>query len=183
MLKKGGKLITRSKKTELLEEIRQNWKNSAGIIFSDCQLLPAAAITDLRKECRKAGLIHKVYRNTLISIIAKENGVKDLDKFLEGPTAVTFAPDDAPAAAKLILDQVAKNPKKLFTKAAFTDGQIFDANGVKALSSLPSRPQLLGMLANVLAAPISGLARALNGNILNLAYALNAVKEQKEKAA
>ena len=54
--------------------------------------------------------------------------------------------------------------------------------GVQALADLPSKEQLLGMVAATLLAPITGLARALNGNIQNLAYALEAVRKQKESA-
>lgn len=53
---------------------------------------------------------------------------------------------------------------------------------MKALADLPSREQLLAMVASALQAPITGLARALNGNIQNLAYALEAVRKQKETA-
>jgi len=38
------------------------------------------------------------------------------------------------------------------------------------------------MVASALLAPITGLACALNGNIQNLAYALEAVRKQKESA-
>ena len=44
------------------------------------------------------------------------------------------------------------------------------------------KEQLLGMVASALLAPITGLACALNGNIQNLAYALEAVRKQKESA-
>ena len=42
--------------------------------------------------------------------------------------------------------------------------------------------RLAVLVAATLLAPITGLARALNGNIQNLAYALEAVRKQKESA-
>lgn len=67
-------------------------------------------------------------------------------------------------------------------KAGVLDGRVIGPEEIKALADLPSREQLLGMVAATLLAPISGLARALNGNITKLAYALEAVRKQKESA-
>ena len=67
-------------------------------------------------------------------------------------------------------------------KAGILDGKVIGVEAIKALADLPSREQMLGILAGTLAAPITGLARALNGNIQNLAYALEAVRKQKESA-
>ncbi len=176
-------MVTKQKKSELLDELRGLWKNSAGVIFSDTQLLDAATTQELRVEIHKAGITHKVFKNTLIAIVAKEMGVAGLDKHLVGSTACTFANDDAPAAAKLIVDFSKKFPKKYTIKAGYSEGTLFGVNGVVTLSQTPSRPQLLGMLAAALNGPIVGLARVLNGNIEGLARVLNAVREQKEKAA
>lgn len=176
-------MITKQQKVELVEELRTLWKNSGGLIFSDTQMLTAAATQELRTEIHKAGLNHKVFKNTLIELVAKEMGIAFPEKLLTGPTAVTFANDDAPAAAKIIADFQKKFPKKMSLKGGFSEGQVFDQSGVQALANAPSRPQLLGMLANVLNSPIVGIARVLNANIEGLARVINAVKEEKEKAA
>ena len=176
-------MITKQKKVELLEELRTLWKNSGGVIFSDTQLLTAAATQELRTEIHKANLEHKVFKNTLIMKVAQEMGITIPEKLLVGPTAVTFANDDAPAAAKLISDFQKKFPKKMSLKGGYSEGQVFNQTGVQALANAPSRPQLLGMLANVLNSPIVGIARVLNANIEGLARVINAVKEEKEKAA
>ena len=76
-----------------------------------------------------------------------------------------------------------KNKTESITvKAGLLDGKLIGLEEMKALADLPSREQLLAMVASALQAPITGLARALNGNIQNLAYALEAVRKQKETA-
>ena len=91
---------------------------------------------------------------------------------------------DDPVAPAAALKEFLKENKTeaIAIKAGVLDGKVIDVAGVKALADLPSREQLLGMVAATLLAPISGLARALNGNIQNLAYALEAVRKQKETA-
>ena len=70
----------------------------------------------------------------------------------------------------------------IVVRGSWRNGKVIDAKAVQALADLPSKEQLLGMVAATLLAPITGLARALNGNIQNLAYALEALRKQKESA-
>ena len=46
-------------------------------------------------------------------------------------------------------------------KGGMMDGKFVDAATVESLAKIPSKPVLLGMLANVLNAPVQGLAIAL----------------------
>ena len=52
---------------------------------------------------------------------------------------------------------------------------------VEELSKLPSRQVLLGMAVNVIASPLTSLATSLQQIITKLPWALNAIKEKKEK--
>ena len=49
------------------------------------------------------------------------------------------------------------------------------------IADLPSREQLYGMLVGTLAAPMSGLVRALNQKLASIVYVLKAVQEKKEQ--
>ena len=60
------------------------------------------------------------------------------------------------------------------------NGNIISKEDIATLAALPSREVLLGKVANVLNAPLAGLASALCGIITKIAYALNAVKDKKE---
>ena len=105
--------------------------------------------------------------------------LSDLDEHLIGPTAVAFGFEDPVAPAKVLVEYV-KKLKKTEIKTGVLDGRVIGVSEINSLAALPSRDQLLGMLAGTLNAPITGLARSLSGIICNLGYALNAVKEQKE---
>jgi len=47
------------------------------------------------------------------------------------------------------------------------------------LARLPGREALLGQVAGALSAPLRGLASVLQGNIRNLAFVLNQIKDKK----
>jgi large subunit ribosomal protein L10 len=172
-------LKTKSEKTQQLEEIRKLWKESGGFVIVDTQLMPAAPITDARRQCRKAGVTLTVYKNTLMQIIARENGVEnDIKKYLKGPSAFAFAPE-APVAAKTIQEIAKKYSKYFKIKAAYSEGTVLNDAGAKALALLPTRQEMLGTVAATFQAPISSFARVLNATIVGFARVVKAYADKK----
>ena len=57
-----------------------------------------------------------------------------------------------------------------------------DANGVKALATMPSREELLSKLAGTMQAPIAQFVRTLNEVPTKFVRGLAAVRDDKEKA-
>jgi large subunit ribosomal protein L10 len=57
-------------------------------------------------------------------------------------------------------------------------GEILTIEELEALSRLPGRDVLHGQLVGVLASPLTGLARGLNGLVSGLAVALGQIAEQ-----
>ena len=56
---------------------------------------------------------------------------------------------------------MAKEAEALEFKAAIVEGNFYDAEGVKALASIPSREELISKLLGSLQSPITNLARVL----------------------
>lgn len=161
--------------------------SSQGIVLVTFNKLTVKDATLLRRKFLAHGVEYKVIKNTLTRIAADELGLNGLDDLLQGPNGLATCKDDpvAPAAAlKEFLKEFLKETKSeaVTVKCGVLDGKVIGKDEVKALADLPSREQLLGMVAATLQAPISGLARALNGNITKLAYALEALRKQKETA-
>ena len=127
----------------------------------DYRGLTVAQDTELRKQLREAGVTYKVYKNTLIRRAAEGTDFAALDPHLEGPTAIAVSKDDATAPAR-ILAEFAKKADKLEIKAGVVEGTYYDAKGMQAISSIPSREVLLGRLFGSMKSPISNLARVLN---------------------
>lgn len=170
---------TKSDKTQQLEIIRELWNKSGGFVIVDTQLMPAKPITDARKQCRNAGVTLTVFKNTLVQIIAREHGVEaQLEKFLKGPSAFAFA-EEAPVAAKTIQELTKKYSKFLKIKAAYSEGQVLDTAGAKALAMLPTRQEMLGQVAATFQAPISSFARVLNATIVGFARVVKAYADKK----
>lgn len=174
-------LKIRPEKVAIVDEMKEKL-SSHGVILLSFNKLDVKSAMALRRKFFEHGVEYKVIKNTLTRIAANNLGINELDDLLQGPNGIAYSQDSvAPAAAiKEFLKETKSEAIKI--KAGILDGKVIDVAGVKALADLPSRDQMLGILAGTLAAPITGLARALNGNIQNLAYALEAVRKQKESA-
>jgi hypothetical protein len=85
----------------------------------------------------------------------------------------------AALAAKAVADQ-ARATQLLPFKGGLMDGEVVDADQIRAISRLPSREVLYGQLVGIVASPISGLVRTLGGLVGGLAVALGQVREKKE---
>ena len=83
-----------------------------------------------------------------------------LAQYLEGPSAMAVSKDDATAAAR-ILCKFAKDAEKLEVKAGVVEGKVYDEAGVKALSTIPSREELLSKLLGSIQSPIANFARVI----------------------
>ncbi|WP_315118806.1 50S ribosomal protein L10 [uncultured Clostridium sp.] len=149
-------------------EIREKMEKAQAIVLAKYQGLTVEEDTKLRKKLREEGVEYKVYKNTLSILAAKELGHEGVVEYLEGPISIAFGYDDPTAPAR-ILNDFAKEVKKLELKGAVVQGEVYDADKVKQLAAIPPREVLLAKLLGSFKAPVS-----------NLAYLLNAIKEKKE---
>ncbi|WP_138207828.1 50S ribosomal protein L10 [Haloimpatiens lingqiaonensis] len=158
----------RQLKEEKVQEIREKLEKAQGVILAKYQGLTVEEDTELRKRLREAGVEYKVYKNTLVTIAAKELGHEGIVEHLNGPLSIAFGYEDPTAPAR-VLNDFAKDHKKLELKAGIVQGEIFDEAKVKELASIPPKEVLLAKLLGSFKAPLS-----------NLVYLLNAVKEKQE---
>ena len=148
-------------KQPIVEEISATIKDAASVVVVDYRGLTVAEDTQLRKQLREAGVTYKVYKNTLVSRAVEGTDFESLRDVLEGPSAFAVSADDATAPAR-ILAKFAKTAPKLEIKAGVVEGTYYDAEGMKAIASVPSREELLSKLLGSLQSPIANLARVLN---------------------
>ncbi len=169
-------------KQVVVDAIKDNLQNAEVSVLTDYRGLTVAEMDELRKRFREEGIEFRVVKNTYTWRAAQEIGLEDLESYLEGPTAIAFGPHDPVAPAKVITE-FAKHHKNLEIKGGVLEGKVITDEMIKALADLPSREQLLGQIASAMQAPISGLVNVLQAPIRNLAYAVDALRSQKEQEA
>lgn len=148
-------------KQPVVEEISAGIKDAQSVVLVDYRGLTVEQDTQLRKSLREAGVSYKVYKNTMMNFAFKGTEFESLAPVLEGPSAIAISKDDATAPARVIA-KFAKDAPALEIKAGVVEGTFYDASGMQAVATIPSRDELLSKLLGSLQSPITNLARVLN---------------------
>ncbi len=165
-------------KQQVVEEIKQKIEAAHSVVLYDYCGLTVAEVTELRNQCRNAGIDYVVYKNTLVSLAMKALGVEGMESYLKGPTAFAFGMQDAVAPAK-VLTEFVKKAKKTAIKGGLLDKQALDIAGVQALADLPPKEVLIAKMMGSLNAPITNFVGVLSATLRSLVYAIDAVRKQK----
>ena len=147
-------------KQPIVDEIKGYADQAKSVVVVDYCGLTVEQDTKLRKQLREAGVVYKVYKNTLLKRAFEGTDYAQLNDLLEGPTAIAFSKEDATAAARE-LNKFAKEADALEFKGAVVEGTFYDAEGVKALANIPSRDELISKLLGSLQSPITNFARVI----------------------
>ena len=168
-------------KQQIVSELSEEFAKSAVVIVTDYKGLDVTTMNGLRRQLREAGTEYRVVKNTLLIRASEENDVNLIKDVFTGPNAVAFSYDDPVAPAKVLTD-FAKENDKLEIKIGVMNGKVLDLNAIKALSSLPSREELLAQVLAAMVAVPTSLVRALNDVPQRMVNVLSAIKDQKEAA-
>ena len=147
-------------KKPIVDEIAELLNGAATAVVVDYRGLTVEQDTKLRKQLREAGVVYKVYKNTMINFAIKDTEFADLAQHLEGPTAIAVCKDDATAAAR-VLAKFAKTAEALEIKGGVVDGVYYDAAGIGQIASIPSREVLLSKLLGSMQSPVTNFARVI----------------------
>lgn len=145
-----------TEKAKVIEQTREWYSKSAGLIFTDYRGLQVKEFQALRKQLRaKGGEIH-VVKNTLFRQAAPDVVENLPEEFHNGTTAIAFLFENESECAKVLSD-FATSSKKLVIKGGFISGKTCDAKAVEKISKLPSKEILIAQVIGAIAAPISNL--------------------------
>lgn len=148
-------------KQPIVQEISEQIKDAQSVVVVDYRGLTVAEDTQLRKQLREAGVAYKVYKNTLVNFAIKGTDFESLSDVLEGPNAFAISTTDATAPARVIA-KFAKTAPALEIKAGVVEGTFYDADGMKAIATIPSREELLSKFLGSIQSPIANFARVIN---------------------
>ena len=151
----------RTLKEAKVAEIKEKLQKANTVVINKYQGLTVEEDTLLRKNLREAGVEYKVYKNTLVTIAAKELGLEGIVEYLEGPVSIAFGYEDVTVAAR-VLNDFAKDHKKLELKAGIVEGEVYDEAKIKQLATIPSKEVLIAKLLGSIKSPIASFARVIN---------------------
>ena len=160
-----------NRKKEEVKELAGKMKNSKLILLTDYRGINVTDDTALRKDLRNANATCSVIKNNITKRALEECGITGLEDKLVGPTAVIMSEEDYLEASKVVY-KFSKDNEFYKIKGGVIDGKVMTAEEIITLAKLPSREDLLSMLAG-----------ALLANISKFAVALDQVRIQKEEGS
>lgn len=169
-------------KKQFVADLKERFKKSKVVILTDYKGLNVDAMTELRAKLREAEIEYQVIKNTMLRLASEGTDVEAIKDNFKGPSAVALSFEDPVAPAK-ILTNFAKDHEKLEIKIGVMGGKVLELDSIKALSSLPSREELLATVLSAMNAVPTSLVTALSDVPRRMVNVLQAIKDQKQEEA
>jgi len=167
-------------KKAVVADVSEQLTGAQAVIVAEYRGLEVGQVTELRAKAREAGVYLRVLKNTLVCRAVEGTPFEGLADQMVGPLIYGFSTD--PVAPAKVLVEFSKTNEKLVVKGGAMPGYVMDAEGVKALASMPSREELLATLLGTMQAPVAKFVQTLNEVPSKFVRTLAAVRDAKETA-
>jgi large subunit ribosomal protein L10 len=158
-------------KAETIEALKARLAGATSAVVTEYRGLTVQQLSDLRKQLKAAAAEYRVMKNRLARIAVEGSPLASLRPHLTGPTGVVIGRKDPAAVAKTLQGFAKANPA-LQLRMGVVDGQLVDAQGLKAVADLPSREALRSQLVGALQGPLGKLVGLLQAPQRDLVYVL-----------
>jgi len=172
--------VDRAQKEKVVEELGQIFESSGVVVVAHYAGLTVAQMQDLRGRMRDAGGSVRVAKNRLARIALEGKPNASIADLLTGMTVLAYSED--PVAAAKVAEGYAKDNKKFEILGGAMGETHLDRDGVKAVSQMPSREELIASIAGCIGAPAANIAGAIGAPASNIASILTTIEERAEAA-
>ncbi len=173
--------MDRTEKREFVAELNQALAATSMVVVTRNTGLTVAEVTNLRRKMRASGSTFKVAKNRLTNLALAGTPFVGLEPMLKGPIALAWSTD--PVAVAKAAVEFAKTNEKFVLVGGALGARTLDADGVKALSEMPSLDTLRAGLLGLLAAPATRIAGVLQAPAGQLARVFGAYAKKDEATA
>lgn len=177
-------MVTLANKQERVTDLKDQFARSKLAVVSDYRGLTVKEMTELRRRIQAAGGDYTVAKNTLIRrALADKDGGAQIEQFLKGPTALLVGYEDPVGPVKALMEYLKETKKEMDIRGGILEGRAVTNKDLQQIATLPSREEMVAKLMGSMQSPAQGVVITLSGVARNLAYALEAIRKQKEENA
>jgi large subunit ribosomal protein L10 len=169
-------------KEKMVEEIVSRINEHPNFVITSYMGSTVSELEGLRKNLKRASSDYLVVKNSILKVVFDKLSLKAEAAKIESGMGISFSGDDIIMTCKA-LSAFANANKNFKIKGAVIDGQSVAPDKVQMLATLPSREVLLSRALAGMKSPITGFVNTLAGVLRKFVYAVNAIKESREKAA
>lgn len=174
--------MKRSEKAAIIEMLKARAEAASIALVTDFKGMPVEELTTLRSKVRDVEGEFYVVKNTLAAIAFKGTPQEGISGMFKENCAVALGFSDPVAIAKVVADH-AKGSKKFAVRHGHLDGRVLSIDDIKALSALPSKPELLAKALGTMNAVPTQFVSLFANIIRGMLNCLKAIEEQKSAAA
>jgi len=172
--------VDRAEKRELVTDLNGAFKAAGSVVVAHYAGITVAQMNDLRSKMRAAGGTVKVAKNRLAKIALQGTESEKIIDLFKGQTIIAYSDD--PVTAPKIASEFAKSNDKLVILGGAMGATSLDADGVKALASLPSLDELRAKLVGMIQTPATRIAAVVQAPAAQLARVFGAYARKDEAA-
>jgi large subunit ribosomal protein L10 len=171
----------------LVEQYRRDLAELDNVVAIDYSGLDSEKMALFRTELRKANLTMEVVKNRIAVHALKGGALQPLLESSEaktvfaGSTAFLFGAEGAIDAAKFATKWLKANDKTIALKGGLMGKDVLNAEGVRQISTLPGRKELLSQMGGGFLAVPQKLAATMQAGYAQVVYGFNALAEKLEK--
>jgi large subunit ribosomal protein L10 len=172
--------VERAEKRELVTALHGVFENTSVVVVAHYQGLTVAQMSTLRGRMKAAGGSMKVAKNRLAKLALQGTDIEHIADLFTGPTVIAYSND--PVAAPKVAVDFAKTNDKLVILGGALGRTTLDADGVKALATMPSLDELRARLVGMIKTPATRIAGVLQAPGGQVARVLAAYAKKDEAA-
>ncbi|MGL4324482.1 MAG: 50S ribosomal protein L10 [Beijerinckiaceae bacterium] len=172
--------MDRAEKRDAVSTLNDVFAKAGVVVVAHYAGLTVADMQKLRAQMRAAGATVKVAKNRLAKIALDGTDVASISPLLKGPTLLAFSDD--PVSAPKVAAAFAKDNDKLVILGGAMGTTALNADGVKALATLPSLDELRAKIVGLVNAPATKIAQLATAPAAKLARVFGAYAKQGEAA-
>lgn len=172
--------MDRAEKSEMISMLSDVFNASGSVVVAQYAGLTVAQMTTLRSQMREQGASVKVAKNRLAKLALKGTDAEGMSDLFQGPTLIAYAED--PVAAPKVAAEFAKKNDKLIVLGGVMGATSLDADGMKALATMPSLDELRAKIVGMVSTPATRIAVVLSAPATQVARVIGAYAEKNEAA-
>ncbi len=172
--------MDRAEKRELVTGLNDAFKGAGSVVVAHYAGITVAQMNDLRSKMRAAGGTVKVAKNRLARIALQGTESESMTSLFKGQTLIAYSDD--PVAAPKVASDFAKGNDKLVILGGAMGSTALNADGVKALATMPSLDELRAKLVGMIVTPATRIAQIVNAPAASVARVIGAYARENEAA-
>lgn len=169
--------LSRQDKADQVEWMRGVLNDNEVLVVMRNHGLSVAQVSALRSKMREAGGGVKVVKNRLAKIALQGTPGGEVADLFTGPTVIAYSQDPV-TAPKVVVDYVKSNDKLEIIGGRMGETAM-DQAGIKTLSEMPSREEIIASIVGQIMAPASNLVSAVTAPASNIASILKTLEERE----